>query len=99
MTTKRLLDEVLAELLDTTDQSNPLDYAIVAAVEGAALIAVAAEEAERDADGGKPVELAQEALGAMRACVVATTLSVRTLEDRRRSTGKRTVDGRTAALS
>ncbi|MFF5518606.1 hypothetical protein [Streptomyces coeruleorubidus] len=83
-TAKRLLDQVLAELLDTADQRDALDSAIVSAVEGAALIAGAAEEARREDGGGKAVELAKEALGAMRASVVATTVSVRTLADRRR---------------
>ncbi|MEU6070693.1 hypothetical protein ABZ864_41195 [Streptomyces sp. NPDC047082] len=83
-TTKRLLDQVLAELLDTVDRRDPLDSAIVSAVEGAALIAQAAEEAGLDDGGGKAVELAKEALGAMRASVIATTVSVRTLADRRR---------------
>lgn len=83
-TAKQLLDEVLAELLDTADQRDPLDSAIIAAVEGATLIAQAAEEAGREDGEGKAVELAKEALGAMRASVIATTVSVRTLADRRR---------------
>ncbi|MEU7560294.1 hypothetical protein [Streptomyces eurythermus] len=83
-TTKRLLDQALAELLDTVDRRDPLDSAIVSAVEGAALIAQAAEEAGLDDGEGKAVELAKEALGAMRASVIAATVSVRTLADRRR---------------
>lgn len=84
--TKRLLDQVLDELLDAVDRRDPLDSAIVSAVEGAALIAQAAEEAGLDADDGGDgaVELAREALGAMRASVIATTVSVRALADRRR---------------
>ncbi|GAA2463823.1 hypothetical protein GCM10023100_00400 [Actinocorallia cavernae] len=83
-TARLLLDEVLAELLDTADQRDPLDSAIIAAVEGATLIAHAAEEASREDAEGKAVELAKEALGSMRASVIATTVSVRTLADRRR---------------
>jgi hypothetical protein len=83
-TAKRLLDQVLAELLDTVDRRDALDSAIVSAVEGATLIARAAEEARLDDGGGKAVELAKEALGAVRASVIATTVSVRTLADRRR---------------
>ncbi|MFE2284382.1 hypothetical protein ACFXDJ_09430 [Streptomyces sp. NPDC059443] len=85
--TARLLGDLLSELRGTTDSGDALDAAIVAAVEGARMIAVAAEEAERDASGSAPVELAREALGAMRASVVAATVSVRTLEDRRRTHG------------
>ncbi|MGW6912693.1 hypothetical protein ACWGB8_02540 [Kitasatospora sp. NPDC054939] len=80
-----LLDRVLAELLDLTDQGDALDSAIVAAVESAALIAVAAEEARRDTGGEKPVELARQALSAVRASVTAATVAVRTLDDRRRA--------------
>ncbi|MFG2463443.1 hypothetical protein ACGFWE_41215 [Streptomyces sp. NPDC048523] len=83
-TAKQLLDEVLAELLASADQRDPLDSAIIAAVEGATLIAHAAEEAGRKDGEGEAVELAKEALGAMRASVIATTVSVRTLADRRR---------------
>ncbi|RLU79319.1 hypothetical protein CTZ27_37405 [Streptomyces griseocarneus] len=91
---------MLTELLDTTDQTDALGFAIVAAVEGASLIAAAAEGSNREADSGKPVELAREALGAMRAGVIATTLAVRELEDRRRSEGSRPVhDHRAAVLS
>ncbi|MGW1055214.1 hypothetical protein ACWDBD_42680 [Streptomyces sp. NPDC001118] len=85
--TAQLLGDLLSELREATDSSDALDSAIVAAVEGAQMIAVAAEAAERDAAGSLPVELAREALGAMRASVVAATVSVRTLEDRRRSQG------------
>lgn len=80
-----LLGEVLSKLRQVTDSTDALDSAIVAAVEGAELIAEAARAAEDDTDGSRPVELAREALGAIRASVVAATLSVRTLEDRRRS--------------
>jgi hypothetical protein len=83
-TTKRLLDRVLAELLETVDQRDALDSAIVSAVEGAALIAQAAQEAGPDDGEGKAVELAKEALSAMRACVAVTTVAVRALADRQR---------------
>lgn len=83
----QLLGDVLSKLREVTDSSDALDSAIVAAVEGAELIASAADAAERDTAGSKPVELAREALGAMRASVIAATVSVRTLEDRRRAHG------------
>ncbi|MFD7133631.1 hypothetical protein [Streptomyces sp. NPDC059894] len=83
-TAERLRD-VLAEIRATADQGDALDSALIAAVEGAALIAVAAEDAGREDGGGDALELARQALGAMRACVVATTVSVRTLADRRRA--------------
>ncbi|MEV5942806.1 hypothetical protein [Streptomyces sp. NPDC051994] len=83
--TAQLLGDLLSDLRKMTDSSDALDYAIVTAVEGAQMIAVAAEAAARDSCGSTPVELAREALGAMRASVVAATVSVRTLEDRRRT--------------
>lgn len=85
--TPQVLGDVLSKLREVTDGGDALDAAILSAVEGAELIAAAAEAAERDTAGSKPVELAREALGAMRASVVAATVSVRTLEDRRRSHG------------
>ncbi|MFJ8754905.1 hypothetical protein ACIREO_37190 [Streptomyces sp. NPDC102441] len=85
--TSQLLGDLLAELHEVTDSGDALDSAIVAAVEGAQMIAVAAEAAREGAGAGTPLELAREALGAMRASVVAATVSVRTLEDRRRTQG------------
>ncbi|MCF4139010.1 hypothetical protein L1856_23035 [Streptomyces sp. Tue 6430] len=81
----RLFDDLLAELHAAADRGDALDHALVTAVEGARMIAVAAEAAETDRFGSKPVELAREALGALRASVVAATVSVRSLEDRRRT--------------
>ncbi|MFI8192204.1 hypothetical protein ACIF8T_26055 [Streptomyces sp. NPDC085946] len=83
-TPKQLLDQALAELINTVDRRDAVGSAIIAAVEGATLMAGAAEEAGLENGGGKAVELAQEALGAMRASVIATTVSVRALADRRR---------------
>ncbi|MEU3225908.1 hypothetical protein ABZ695_22440 [Streptomyces sp. NPDC006976] len=85
--TAQLLGGLLAELREVTDSGDALDSAIVAAVEGAQMIAVAAEAVREGSGEGAPLELAREALGAMRASVVAATVSVRTLEDRRRMQG------------
>ena len=96
--TKRLLDEVLAELLTSADQGNALHSAIIAAVEGATLIAAAAEEAGRPGRENEAVELAQQALGAMRASVVANTMSVQTLADQRRAHGRADPTGRSVRV-
>jgi hypothetical protein len=85
---RQLLDKTLAELLAVGDRGSVFDSAIIAAVEGAALLATAAEEADRPGSEEEAVELARQSLGAMRASVVATTVSVRALADRLRSVGR-----------